>query len=85
MLVSFSSLPCRKAIIWISHSMSPLFSSIKQFYPILARVEKDAAKPHTLPAWDAEMIGDYLRSTAGGVHVSKMQSANVKSSEENLS
>lgn len=66
--------------------MRLLFSSIKQFYPILSGVEKkDAAKPHTLPAWDAEMIGDCLSNTAGGVHVSKMQSANVKSSEENLS
>lgn len=46
--------------------MSLLFSSIKQFYPILSGVEKDAAKPHTLPAWDAEMIGGYLNSTAGG-------------------
>lgn len=84
MLVNFS-LPRRKAVIWISHYMSLLFSSIKQSCPILAGVEKDAAKPHTLPAWDAEMIGDYLGNTAGGVHVSKMQSANVKSSEENLS
>ena len=47
--------------------------------------KKDAAKPHALPAWDAEMIGDYLGNTAGGVHVSEMQSANVKSSEENSS
>lgn len=87
-VVSFSSLPCRKAIIWISHYTRLLFSSIKQFYPILSEVgkkKKDAAKPHTPPAWDAEMIGGRLGSTAGGVRVSKMQSANVKPSEENSS
>lgn len=47
--------------------------------------KKDAAKPYTLPARDAEMIGDYLGNTAGGVHVNEMQSANVKSGEENSS
>ena len=49
MLVRFSSLPGRKAIIWISHYMSLLFSSIKQFYPILSGVEKRRCKA-TYPA-----------------------------------
>lgn len=65
--------------------MSLLFSSIKLSILFFLEWKKDTAKPHTLPAWDAEMIGDYLGDTAGGVHVSGMQSANVKSSEENSS
>jgi hypothetical protein len=43
MLVSFFS-PCRKATIWISHSLSLLFSFIKLFYPILSGVEKRCSK-----------------------------------------
>ena len=57
MRLSFSSFPCGKAVIWASRYTSLLFCPYNSSILFFPEWKKEAAKPHTLPAGDAEMRG----------------------------
>ena len=63
----------------------PLILPIQQFYPVLSGVEEGGCKAAHPPSWGCRNERGYRGNPAGGAHVSKMQSAHVKSSEENWS